>query len=317
MSVTRWADDRPAQAIWLDWDDYLAWLAGKLRRTTTAWGETVRLGPPAAPGEHEVYVGPTGEGKSTHVIGRLGLRKYVLALDAKGEDETLGRSGYVRVSSIYEDSLKWKMRHRDDARAWDHIWQQVDDGQPARVIVGGPADDDSQFARLKALMLDAVNFCRYTRGWTLYCDEFEVLSSQEMFNLRATINHALITARTRGISVLTCYQAQAWVSKHAVRQCQRATVWRTGDRQLIKNIAEGMGRDWHEVAAAIDQLPQWHTVTIPRGPNSGPMVITHAPKLGAKNQSQTAGRQGQDSRRGGHGTGQQPAAGGAQPQSRG
>jgi hypothetical protein len=307
VTVTWAAEPRAsAAAVWLGWDDYLKWLDGRLRKVTTAWGETVKLGPPAKPGDHEAYIGPTGEGKSTHAVGRLSLRRFVLALDAKGEDQTLAESGYVRVNSIYQDSWRWKLAHREDARTWEDIWRAIDDGRPARVIVGGPADDDDQFARLKALMLEAVSFCRFTKGWTLYCDEFEVLSSQEMFNLRAAVNHALITARARGISVLTCYQAQAWVSKHAIRQSQRATVWRTGDRQLIKNIAEGMGRDWHEVAEGIDQLPQWHTLTIPRGPNSGPMIITHAPKLGpAKTPPQQQRRAGQGSRSGGRGS---PAA---------
>lgn len=80
----------------LSWDDYLAWLAGK-KTTATITGRRVPLAPPWKPGQHAALIGPTGEGKSTHSVGMMGLRKWVVALDPKGEDETLQASGYERV----------------------------------------------------------------------------------------------------------------------------------------------------------------------------------------------------------------------------
>ena len=50
---------------------------------------------------------------------------------------------------------------------------------------------------------------------------------------------------------------------------------------MIKNISRGMSRDWRDVGAAVDQLPEFHTLTVGRGKLSGPMVITSAPKLAA------------------------------------
>jgi len=271
----------PAQGppvVWLGWDDYLAWLGGKKRSTVTAWGERVTLGPPMAPGMHGALIAPTGEGKTTHAVGVLGLRKYVLALDPKGEDETQSASGYYRVRSIHQDSLRWRMAHRDDARTWDAVHRAIDEGRPARVIVGGGASTDEQDRALQQLMRESIVYCRHSGGWTLYCDEFELLSSQRMFDLGPAIERMLITARRAKTSVITSYQAQAWVSTHAHRQASRVTMWQTGSRAMIKNIAEGMGHDWRHLAAAIDQLPKWHSLTIPRGRHD-PMVITRAPKV--------------------------------------
>lgn len=282
--MTTFAEPPPeaeeTQVIWLDWDKYLAWLAGKLHTATDAYGEPVKLGPPWKPGEHMALIGPTGEGKTTHAIGVLGAcRKYVLALDPKGEDETLTASGYVRVGSIFKNDIRWKATHREDAKIWAAIWKRVEDGLDARVIVGGPANDDKEFTRLRALMSEAVQFCRYAGGWTQYCDEFEIASSRDMFNLAPTINLGLISARRKGISIVNSYQAQAWVSTHAIRQARRVVMWPTGARNMIQNVAEGMGRDWRQVAEVVDQLPAYHTVTIPRGKRGGPMVLTHAPKV--------------------------------------
>ena len=266
-------------AIWLGWDDYLAWLSGRLTTMEAAWGETVKLGPPWQPGEHDAMIGPTGEGKSTYAVGRLALRKYVLALDPKGEDETLSQSGYDRVGSVWQPGLKWQATHRADSKTWNKIWKSIEDGGDGRVIVGGPARNDAEFLRLRELMGEAIGFCRYTRGWTLYVDEFEVVSSRDIYNLARLVNLMLITARRAGISVMTSYQAQAWVSKHAIRQARRAVIWPTGDRDMIRNVADGMGRDWRDVADAVDMLPPYHTLTIPRGKHH-PMVITLAPELG-------------------------------------
>lgn len=279
--TTAWASD-PDQAqpvVWLPWESYLDWLAGKLTTAETAWGEQVKLGPPWKPGEHDAMIGPTGEGKSTYAVGRLALRKYVMALDPKGEDETLSQSGYDRVTSIWQDNLKWKLTHSKDSKVWEKAWKAVEDGGDARIIVGGPARSDGEYNALKALMREAVGFCRYAGGFTLYVDEFEVVSSRDIYNLAAIVNLMLITARRAGISVMTSYQAQAWVSKHAIRQSRRAIMWPTGDRDMIKNVAQGMGREWRDVADAVDMLPEYHTLTIPRGKHH-PMVITHAPKLG-------------------------------------
>ena len=119
-------------AVWLGWEDYLSWLGGKLTTVTASWGEQVKLGPPWQPGEHDAMIGPTGEGKTTYAAGRLGLRKYVMALDPKGEDETLAKTGYARVGSIWQPNLRWKAQHYKDSKTWDDIWKSIEDGGDGR-----------------------------------------------------------------------------------------------------------------------------------------------------------------------------------------
>jgi hypothetical protein len=264
--------------VWLGWDKYLAWLSGRLTTATTAWGETVALGPPWQPGEHMALDGPTGEGKTTHAVGILEARKYVLALDPKGEDETLSASGYERVRSIYQDNLQWRLAHRADAKTWRDIHRRIDDGQDAKVIVGGGADTLAEDVANIALMREAILYARHSGGWTLYVDEFELLSSQRMNNQGALIERMLITARRKKTSVVTTFQAPAWISQHATRQARRAVKWPTGDVDMVQKLARAMGRNWQEVAQAVDLLPAWHTLTLPRG-KFHPMVITSAPEL--------------------------------------
>lgn len=232
------------------------------------------------PGQHIASIGPTGEGKTTFNARLLGVRKYVCALDPKGEDETLTASGFVRVTKL-PPPHPWSpgFRFSGQGRLWHGIEQDIAEGRDARIIVGGPADTAEQDARLIKLLADAVAYVRQVRGWTLYVDEFELMSSQRMYALGRPIEQMLITARRAKTSVLTSFQAAAWVSKHATRQARYAVMYSTGDRAMIKAVAESMGRDWHALAEAVDELEKFYVLVIPRGRNGGPMILTTAPPL--------------------------------------
>jgi len=225
------------------------------------------------PGQHICNIGPTGEGKSTVNVGLLDTRRYVLALDPKGEDETLEASGWVRVRRIPGEHMPM---FGDDRRAWRRIWQDIAEGRPARVIVGGTADSEAADARLVDLMRRAIQFARYSKGWTLYVDEFELMSSQRMFRLGPPVERMLISARRAKTSVVTSFQAAAWVSKHATRQARYAIMYATGDRAMIKAVAEAMGRDWRVLAEAVDELDRFYVLILPRGKNGGPFILTTA-----------------------------------------
>lgn len=236
------------------------------------------------PGQHIAMIGPTGEGKTTFASGLLGLRNWVLALDPKGEDETLSASGFERVTHLPGDQadLWWRLRHWQVSRQWDHIHNRIAEGMPVRLIVGGPARTDLQDLANQDLMRRSFGYAREAGGWTVYVDEFELISSQRMFRLGPQVERMLISARHDGTSVITSFQAAAWVSRHATRQARFAVVWPTGARDMIKAIAESMGRDWRELAAAIDELPPFHVCVVPRGKNGGPFICTSAPELTSK-----------------------------------
>ena len=276
MSLLASDRDTSSAAVWLDWNDYVRWLRGELRKTQNAWGDTIRLGAPLAPGHHMAVIGPTGCAKTTHAVGFLtACRKYVLALDPKGEDETLTASGFVRVKELPKPWWWW---WKEDQKTWRDIQQRIDDGQDARVIVGGGARTDDEDEALRALMRQAITYSRHSGGWTLYVDEFELLSSQRMMKLGDMIERMLITARRDKTSVITTFQAPAWVSKHATRQARRAVLY-PQSRAMVKSIADEMVWDWEELAQALDELPEYHTITIGRGKQTGPIVITMAPKI--------------------------------------
>lgn len=127
------ADDFGGHAVLLDWDrEFLPWAQGKLRHAVTADGMRLPLPSPWKPGGHWALIGPTGEGKSTFAVGILGLRKWVLSLDPKGEDETLESSGYQRLTTMPppRDRLAAVRKPREGSDEW--IWDRGRERPPRR-----------------------------------------------------------------------------------------------------------------------------------------------------------------------------------------
>lgn len=215
------------------------------------------------PGKHLALIGPTGEGKTTFALPILKQRKYVLALDPKGEDDTLSVSEFERVTKL---PLSRKLRN------------QIEDGYPCRIIIGGSSNTKEERLKLRSLMAEAVEMVRGQGGWTIYADEFQVLADLRMFGLGKPIEELLITARRKKTSVVTAYQAPAWVPRAATRQAWGCVIWGTRDKLMIKAAAESMGRDWRDIFEIIKGLPQWYCMIIPKSIHA-PIVITHPPAV--------------------------------------
>lgn len=245
--AVRWeTESRATQVIAVPWDKFSAWFKD-------AW----------EPGQHVALIGPTGEGKSTFAVGILQNRKYVLALDPKGEDETLAASGFTRITS-------WPIpnKMRDD----------IAEGKPCRLICGGSVRTDEDMGALVGLMRDAVKGIRAEGRWTCYADEFQLLCDRRMYGLDKPVEALLVAARSKGTSVVTSFQAPAWVPKAATRQASYVAIFPTRDVNMIKTVAESMGRPWKELVGAVAELPHFHVLVIP-GNVHAPMVVTKAPKI--------------------------------------
>lgn len=214
-------------------------------------------------GQHIAIVGPTGEGKTTLAVPLLKIRKWVIALDPKGEDSTLQKSGFTRVTKL---PLPRKIRN------------DVAEEKPAHLIMGGGSDSLAADKALRKLMAEALEMVRGQGGWTIYADEFQILADQKMFGLGAFVERLLVSARSKGTSVVTSYQAPAWVPKAALRQASFVMLTGNRDPNMIKTIAEAMGREWKDLYIMVQNLPRWHVLVIPKSLHS-PILLIHPPPL--------------------------------------
>jgi hypothetical protein len=247
---------RPETVEGVTWDRFLHGLRhGSRTPVIRAWD----------PGDHLAGVGPTGEGKTTAALGMLGLRKWVLALDPKGEDTTLSQSGYERIRAVPPPR---------------RVQQDLAEGKPVHLIVGGAARTEREDRALSSLMQDALDYARRSGGWTVYADEFQLLGDQRLpYRLGPRIERMLIAARKDATSIVTSFQALAWVPRAAVRQATcGVALFPTRDRDMIQATARGMGRDWQQVAQIMDRMPRFHFLWIPRSVHD-PLIMTSANEI--------------------------------------
>ncbi len=265
------AQDPPAApvVVALTPDQFERWLRGELHDAVTAAGRKVRLPPPWQPGQHWALLAKTREGKTNFAVWVLRVaRRFVIALDPKGGDETLTASGWWRITGV--PPHKRLPRRAERARV---------EGKPVRLIVGLPDTRTPEADRANQnLMRQAIEYVRQAGGWALYVDEHQILSDARMFNLGAAIARMAISAARDGVSLVTSIQYLAWVEKAATRQATLIAIWKTKDRDMIQLAARVAGRPWKEIEAAVDLLPKWHVLVIPDELRA-PMMIVHPPKV--------------------------------------
>ena len=77
---------------------------------------------------------------------------------------------------------------------------------------------------------------------------------------------------------MTAFQAPAWVPTASTRQATWIIIFPTRDVTVIKNLAEKIGRDWHDLQDILHDLPDFHCVIAGLNPRD-PLVATRPPKV--------------------------------------
>ena len=195
------------------------------------------------PGEHVIEIGPTGRGKSTLAGLILERRKFAIALDLKGNDQTLMNwPGNWLVSEVWpieheEEYLKGRVVERPDGT-------KVRVVPPLKIRLAPPVttDDDIQAA---AEIFDACLQDVFHNGrWAVYVDELLIANDKDLYDLGQRIHRLMVFSRTRLASVVNATQAPRWIPKAVYQQSTHQFHWPIRDEQEFIRQAEitGLGR---------------------------------------------------------------------------
>lgn len=214
------------------------------------------------PGQHVALIAPTGAGKTTFAAGLLDLRKYVLALDAKGGDSTLDAMNFDRLE-------KWPGTKPMTKKVEDN----EKNGVASRFVIGNKARSESEIEQLSATLEKTLNDVYEMGGWTVYADELMLLTDHRLFGLRRQVDRLLIAARDLGVSFVSSFQAPKWVTPMAGNQATWIAVSYTRDVDVVNRLAEILGRPKNEIRGAIKGLEQYSWLIIGRNPRE-PIRVT-------------------------------------------
>jgi hypothetical protein len=242
--------ERPLEVEGLDWPDFCDWFK-------QAW----------EPGDHLSVIAPTKAGKTTLVSGLLGMRRYVLALDPKGGDETLAALKLRRLSSWPGEKQMDKLLAKDE-----------EEGRKSHYVVGPVVHRGQDLPVLKRATQQALDGAFDMGGWTVYVDELQVAADRRMMNLSGSVAKLLVSARSKGVTFVSSFQAPSWVPSEAMRQPYWAAVSYTRDIDTVARLGEVMGRSRAEMKGAIRALEQHCWLFVGRNPRE-PIRLTRPPKV--------------------------------------
>ena len=210
------------------------------------------------PGQHVALIAPTGQGKTTVLVSLLSRRNFVLALDPKGGDSTLAKTGYGRLGT-------WPPPSRDyDAMA---------EGKPVRYLIGPKVRTRADRVTLKDVQTRALQGAFDDGGWTVAIDELQVAADK--MGHSDDIETMLISARDKRLSVVSLFQRPANVPRAAYEMASWIFLGLTLDVDTVNRLAEIVGRPKYEIRGAVEGLAShdYSWMVLPNNPRR-PIVLT-------------------------------------------
>ena len=192
------------------------------------------------PGEHILIYGTTGRGKTTLAGYLLPLRKYVVALDFKGDDPGLLRWGWP-------SSPQWPIpneRRLLTPRVEQRRGRRVAVVDPIRVRLAPPVitrEDRGLAAEVFESCLEDV--LRVGR-WCVYVDELLLAVDRREYDLEDPIRRILVSGRSRGASIVNSTQSLRGIPARAYDQPTHFIMIPPRDWYGIERLEEvtGLGR---------------------------------------------------------------------------
>lgn len=232
--------------IFVPWHIFILWFA-------SVWQQ----------GQHVTLVGHTGCGKTTLAICLERVRNWVVALDAKGGDETLAGSGFTPISS-------WPPPRK--------IRRQIGEGRPARMVAGFSPERIEDVEKLKLFLSKVLDALWIDGSWTIQMDELQIFTDPKMMGLRGPYETFMIAARNKKASIVSLFQAPAWVPTASTRQATWIFLYRTRNRTVIKALADIIGWPWQELEIVLKNIPPFHCILCQMDPFE-PLILTCPPKV--------------------------------------
>ena len=192
-------------------------------------------------GQHVIFVGPAGSGKTVGARVLARDRTYVIALGTKMRDPEMDayiEEGYVRVESWPPPNKA--MKPRDDGSIRIVLWPKIKTRADLR-----------RFRPVYAACLDDA---LVRGGWTIVAEEGLWLSDRNGLHLGDHLSSIAYTGRSSGVTLMMLVQRPRGVPVHTWTNASHVFLWHMGNTDDARELASLGTRPPKEVQAAVHEL---------------------------------------------------------------
>ncbi|MGH7189764.1 MAG: hypothetical protein ACRD2H_13945 [Terriglobales bacterium] len=223
------------------WDEFYDWFVGFYRQN-----------------QHVTLIGPTQTGKTTIAREILEARECVIAIAIKPEDEV--------AESFVE--YGYRIQEKRDIPTVEKAGRPVPHPAYRRIVLWPRAEQDrdgrwrsipQMTAYQRSVIMDAINYVRKARRWTLFTDDLNTLA--EDLKLGPEVKWILRNGASAKISLVGAGQRPAWLPREAYSSPEHLFFLATNDADDLDRLSNiGAGVDKKELAHVISNLKLYETL---------------------------------------------------------
>lgn len=192
-------------------------------------------------GEHCLFVGPTGSGKTVAARTLTDDRQFVVVLGTKVRDREMDayiEEGYTRVETW--PPPRDAVRPLADGSVRIVLWPKIQNREQLR-------SRRDVFARcLDSVLIDG--------GWTVVIDEALWLAERTGLNLGHHLSAVAYTGRSSGVTLMVLVQRPSGMPRTIWANCSHAFLWHLGVTDDVRELASLGTENPKVVSLAVQHL---------------------------------------------------------------
>lgn len=193
------------------------------------------------PGQHSLFVGPTGRGKSTlmrDLLEAQGSFENIGILTPKGPDKAFDGMGKKVKTWPGGVRLAW---HKWAKEYPPYIWQQV----------GSP---QAGYAPLHGDFAPTLQWARGRPGWLWVIPDLQAISDRKFANLGGDVEWLTLTLRSAGSSLWMDAQRPAWIPRAAEDQVTNIVLFKNPDLATVERLREVISLPMQEIVPLMGDM---------------------------------------------------------------